>query len=158
MNNKYLVFSIGSVVVMFLIIGASLLFRYESCRDFSETQLLIDGSTYKVALADEGVEQNRGLAGCRSIPEKSGMYFPYERPQVVAFWMKKMEIPIDIIWIADNKVIGIEANVPLVDTYMVDPPKYRPPRPITAVLEVGSGKAAEYGIKVGSTVLVTPAR
>lgn len=156
MNSKFLVFSVGAVIVMALIIGGSLFFRYEDCRDFSELTLSIDGAEYRMALADTNVEQERGLAGCKSLPDRSGMYFPYENPYTPYFWMKKMLIPIDIVWITNNKVVGIEQNVPIVDTYMVDPPKYIPPRPVTGVLEVGAGKASEYGIKIGSTIIVTP--
>jgi uncharacterized membrane protein (UPF0127 family) len=141
-------------LLLVVIVASGLVFLRESCRDFSAGELTIDGTPYDVAVANDAVTQARGLMGCKKIPESSGMYFPYDPPQIPAFWMKGMVIPIDIVWITDGKVVGIAPNLPPVDKFSADPPRYRPQRQITGVFEIGAGKAEEYGIKVGSIVTV----
>ena len=67
--------------------------------------------------------------------------------------MKDMLIPIDIIWIADGAVVGIERNVPPpVDSNQSDLPLYAPPQPIDAVLELPAGAAKQFNISIGSRV------
>ena len=139
-------------VALVLVVAGGLIFLKESCRDFDEDTLTIDGAEYNIAIARDAVSQARGLIGCEHIPEKSGMYFPYSEPRMPAFWMKGMSIPIDIIWIYNGKVVGIEENVPPVEKFATDPPRYRPPRSVTGVFEIGAGKAAEYDITFGSLV------
>ncbi|MAF81181.1 hypothetical protein CL628_04175 [bacterium] len=144
----------AAALALVLIVVSGLVFLREPCRDFSTGQLTIDGKSYDAAIAADSISQARGLIGCKKIPERSGMYFPYDPPQVAVFWMKGMVIPIDIVWITDGKVIGIAPNLPPEDKFAADPPRYRPQRAITGVFEIGAGKAAEYGIEVGSIVTV----
>lgn len=132
------------------------------CRDFSESSITINNHKISVALADTPAEQARGLSGCEGLPENSGMLFPYSRAQEATFWMKDMLIPIDIIWIRDGEVVGIEQNVqppsprqslsdggPIPDSQL---PLYKSPGPITAVLELPAGKSSALDIKAGDRV------
>jgi len=128
--------------------------QLETCRDFEQAELQINGQPLSVALATTTAEKARGLSGCASVPEKSGMYFVYDTPRQVQFWMKDMLIPLDIIWIADGTVIGIEAGVPPADPADTDPPRYQPSEAITGVLEVPAGQAEALGIRIGSTATI----
>ncbi|MEX2054605.1 MAG: DUF192 domain-containing protein, partial [Candidatus Andersenbacteria bacterium] len=83
-----------------------------TCRDFKEATLQIDSSGLTVALADTDAEKIQGLIGCDAVPNNTGMYFTYEQPRAVQYWMRGMTIPIDIVWVAQGKVVGIEENVP----------------------------------------------
>jgi uncharacterized membrane protein (UPF0127 family) len=76
------------------------------------------------------------------------MIFPYAPAQDVAFWMKNTLIPLDMIFIrADGTIARIEENaVPL----SLEPvPSLEP---VTAVLEINGGRAAELGIEAGDKV------
>ena len=67
--------------------------------------------------------------------------------------MKDMLIPIDIIWIADGEVVGVEETVqPEPNTPENQLKLYYPPQPITAVLELPAGSADKYNIKTGDSV------
>jgi uncharacterized membrane protein (UPF0127 family) len=127
-----------------------------TCRDFTEGKLQIDEKEYSVALADTDTEKTQGLIGCDSVPHNSGMYFVYDQPREVQYWMRGMTIPIDIVWVAQGKVVGIEENVPPQPADGTDIPRYQAVVPVDAVLEVGAGKAREYGIAEGTTVTLTP--
>jgi uncharacterized membrane protein (UPF0127 family) len=131
-------------------------FSKEACRDFSEGRVEVGETKIKVAVAQAPNERTTGLIGCSQLPAQSGMYFPYDTPQTVNFWMKGMSIPLDIVWIADGKVVGIAPSVPPVEKTAVDPPIYNPPVAVTAVLEVAAGQAKAYGLVVGVTVNFVP--
>ena len=70
--------------------------------------------------------------------------------------MKGMLINIDIIWIKDNKVVGIDHNVPApkANTPDAELPSY--PTPVSnpqAVLEIAAGQAKAQGISIGDSVV-----
>jgi uncharacterized membrane protein (UPF0127 family) len=93
-------------------------------------------------------EQARGLMFRKSIPPDRGMIFPYDPPVQVSFWMKNTLVPLDIIFIGpDGKIGRIAANtVPM----SLDPvPSIDP---VSAVLEIAGGRAAELGIREGDKV------
>lgn len=144
--------AVGGLFVL-AIIGVFVTTKQENCRDFSQGLVQVGGQEITVAVAKDGLEQARGLAGCTKIPVNAGMYFPYEGKQTPTFWMKGMRIPIDIIWIADNEVVGILEFVPPPTTKLDEElPRYRPSRPITAVLEINAGATKKFGITEGDSV------
>lgn len=100
--------------------------------------------------------QALGLSGRSSLPANHGMLFPFAPKATVGFWMKDMLFPIDIIWIADERVIGIEERA-MPD----DRPErtiYYPPAPIDTVLEIGAHEARRLGIIIDSAVHYSYAR
>lgn len=127
-----------------------------ACRDFEERVVEVEGGTrITVAMADQPAERALGLGGCEFLPEGAGMYFPYEEPQQTAYWMKGMVMPIDIVWIRNGRVVGVEENVQppaSVDVPDADLPHYTSAEPVDGVLEVAAGKAADYGLTVGAAV------
>lgn len=123
------------------------------CREFSTASLSYSGEhTLAVALARTPSEQQLGLSGCRSLKLGQGMYFIFPVKSDAVFWMKDMIIPIDIIWLSDNKVIGITANIPPPATNTATLPTYSAPAPVNAVLEIGAGHADKLGIRTGTVV------
>lgn len=134
--------------------------KQSACRNFEAATLAIGERQLQVAVADAAAERSLGLSGCSAIPENSGMYFKYDNPDVVQYWMKDMLIPLDIVWIAGDQVVGIAQNVPVPvpGVSLQDLPQYSPPQPVTAVLEVKAGGTGEYDITVGSTVKLLPGK
>ena len=149
---------VGGVVTLGVAVAAIMfvLQPQESCRDFNESSVLVDGVTWNVAVADSATEQIRGLMECQRLPNRTGMYFFYARPTAVSFWMKNMRMPLDIIWIREGEVIGMAADVPPAEPEDTSPPTYQPPEPVTAVLEIAAGQAAAHNITVGSRVDFEP--
>lgn len=102
--------------------------------------------TVEVAATHE--EQERGLMFRESMAKDSGMLFPYDPPQAVAFWMHNTVLPLDIIYIGtDRRVIRVAADaVPYSDE----------PIPsggaVSAVLELNAGRAGQLGIAPGTLV------
>jgi uncharacterized protein len=103
---------------------------------------------FTVEVARTQDEQARGLMFRRSLAPDRGMIFPYNPPRQVAFWMKNTLIPLDMVFIRPDGTIGrIASNavpmslepVPSID-------------PVSAVLEIAGGRAAELGFNVGDKV------
>jgi uncharacterized membrane protein (UPF0127 family) len=103
---------------------------------------------FTVEVAKTPEEQAQGLMFRNTVPPDRGMIFPYDPPVQVSFWMKNTLVPLDMIFIGpDGKIGRIAANtVPM----SLDPvPSIDP---VSAVLEIAGGRAAELGIKEGDKV------
>lgn len=143
-----------ALVGIAMIAAVSLFAKTSSCVNFRQDTLKVPSGKLSVAVVKDPAQQAKGLAGCVSIPEKSGMYFPFEEPRETTFWMKDMLIPIDIIWIKDDRIVGVDDKVPYPKKHETDKDSrlYKSPGPVDAVLEVASGKAESYGLVVGAEV------
>ncbi|MBI1834076.1 MAG: DUF192 domain-containing protein [Candidatus Andersenbacteria bacterium] len=125
----------------------------EDCHNFSETHVQVGDIQVPIALADTKEEHAQGLSGCAAVPEGKGMYFTFTPRSTATFWMKDMIIPIDILWIRDGKVAGIEASVPAeIGVADSDLARYRHSQAIDGALELAAGQAAILGIQVGDEV------
>lgn len=156
MNNRVFGVSIGAAAaLMLLLVGGFWISGFGDCHDFSAGTVKTPTGQLNVAVAENQLDQARGLGGCKSLPKRSGMYFPYMTKQEPVFWMKGMLVPIDIVWIEGNKVVKVDAYIPPPSKGRLDEEliRYSAPRPIDAVLEVEAGKAQEYGLKPGSNTV-----
>lgn len=106
----------------------------------------------EIPLTDE--LKAKGLGGRTTLSENTGMLFQYPEPDTYPFWMKGMKMPLDIIWIVDNRIVDITAKIPAPRVGDVSLPVYRPNQPVTDILEVRAGFAAKYGLKVGDVVRI----
>lgn len=111
----------------------------------------IGGTTILVELATSSIIMEKGLSGRTSLAYNRGMLFIFSKPDKYRFWMPDMHFPLDIVWINDGKVIGIEKNIsPKFDP--ASPRFYIPPRPVRYILEVNAGFTKNKGIKIGDNV------
>ncbi len=110
-------------------------------------------------VADSEDERRTGLGGRGNLTENEGMLFVYpEKTSGVVFWMKDMRFPIDIIWIADSKIVKIDKNVEVQTGVSDDKLKrYYPGTDVNFVLEVNAGFADKNGVKAGSEVQIPKA-
>lgn len=113
--------------------------------------VLPSGRIYNLEIARTPQEQEQGLMFRESLPEKTGMLFPFTDKGVHHFWMKNTMIPLDMVWMdADRKVIFVSANTP---PCKADPcPSYGPDSPAASVLEIAGGMAAKENITVGAVL------
>jgi uncharacterized membrane protein (UPF0127 family) len=111
-----------------------------------------------IEIADTKEKRTQGLSGRQSLPANAGMLFLMEMESKPTFWMKGMLIPLDFIWILDNKVVDVLQNVPPPEPDQQDStlPRYSPVTQVNRVLEVNAGFIAKNGIKVGDTIQLGP--
>lgn len=103
---------------------------------------------YEVEIADEKEERTLGLMNRDSLEEGKGMIFIYDQEIKPAFWMKNMEIPLDMIFFDKNmKVVDYFENVPACEQ---DPcPHYIPNTKSQYILEVNAGVAGDIELERG---------
>jgi uncharacterized membrane protein (UPF0127 family) len=92
-----------------------------------------------------------GLSNRAELPEGRGMLFKMPALAVQTFCMRDMRLPLDFIWISEDKVAGLTRSVP--PTF---PGDLTSPGPVNYVLEVPGGFAEKFGIKVGDRVTWRP--
>jgi uncharacterized membrane protein (UPF0127 family) len=124
-----------------------------------EETLSIDRGTWTVELATTMTEQARGLSYRTSLGAQSGMLFIFPSAGTQSFWMKDMNFPLDMIWVAsDGTVAGFAQDVPAPapGEALWELQTYQSPSDTSQVLEVNAGTVAKYGIKVGDKVTLRP--
>lgn len=104
--------------------------------------------SFKVEIADDEQERQRGLMYRTSLAPDAGMLFEWNVPAERAFWMHNTYIPLDIIYIGVNgRIISIAAMARPFDETPI------PSRGAAlGVLEIAGGRAAELGIEIGDQV------
>lgn len=127
-----------------------------ACPNFSQGRLTINQTTFNIGFARTREAKEQGLSGCPELPPDTGLVFPFDPPKQARFWMKDMLIPIDIIWIKDSKIIGIEPNLPIPSGQpgSTDLPIYQSPSLVDMVLEVPAGTTDAHGFRVGDSVTI----
>jgi uncharacterized membrane protein (UPF0127 family) len=88
-----------------------------------------------------------GLSHRQELPDGHGMLFLMDVARPYAVSLRDMHFPLDIIWIAGGKVVGLHQNLA---PNAAGP--FTPPLPVRLVLEVPGGFAGRHGIKVGDPV------
>lgn len=108
--------------------------------------------SFSAELAKTAKERRIGLMNREELLENNGMlfYFPFADKQ--SFWMKNTLIPLDILFIDDNKIVDIKKNfLPCKnDSCEI----YTSTKPAKYVLEINSGLSDKFNIKEGDKVII----
>jgi len=120
-------------------------------RDSVIKKIQVGGNELSVEIADTDALKQRGLSGRENLASEAGMLFIYSDREVRYFWMKEMKIPLDVIWIAGDKVIGVQENIPFQskDGQVV---RFQSNARAGMVLEVNAGWIKSHNVKVGDEV------
>ena len=113
--------------------------------------LQVGSKTVKAEVVQTPEKLFLGLGGRSELPWGTGMLFLMPRPAIQEFCMRGMLIPIDIIWIYRQQIIGFALNLQPDDLGT-----FISPGPADQVLEVPAGFVAASGLKVGDQVRPRP--
>jgi hypothetical protein len=103
----------------------------------------------KVELALTAQERARGLMERASLAKNHGMLFVFPYDDFWAFWMKDTKVPLDIIWIDNEKrVVDIVENAQ--PALSENPPTFKSAFPARYGLETKAGFVKENDIKIGA--------
>jgi uncharacterized membrane protein (UPF0127 family) len=97
-------------------------------------------------------QQQIGLMQRPALPPLSGMWFPFDRPRLLSFWMLNTLAPLDMLFLRDNRVMAIAADVPVCPKLPC--PSYGPADPSDGVVELRAGEARRLGIRPGDPVQI----
>jgi uncharacterized protein len=111
-----------------------------------------DPRRFDVWIANNPGRQEQGLMFVRELQPGQGMLFPLAKPRKMNMWMKDVFVELDIVFVGEKGAIDkiVEHAKPLdLATVMSD-------KPVTLVLEIKGGEAANQGLKVGDRVNWVP--
>lgn len=115
------------------------------------------GEQYITAdIAKDEPMREKGLAGVTNLGINDGLLFIFPSAGNYGFWMKGMLIPIDLIWIADGKIVGFEENMqpPAPGTPDQNLKVYYPPQAVDKVLELHAERVSLLQAHVGDPVYI----
>lgn len=113
-------------------------------------------ATLQVIIADTNEERSKGLGGRDSLATNSGMLFIHDSPKKYTYWMKDMRIPIDIIWVLDDRIADIIPDIPPPLPGQSDETleRYSSTVDVNRVLETNAGFVQRNGIAVGDKIIL----
>jgi uncharacterized membrane protein (UPF0127 family) len=115
---------------------------------------MIEGTTIQLEVAQTPEQQAMGLMFRSELADDRGMLFPFDRPRFTRFWMRNVEIPLDMIFMNGDEVVAIADSVP--PCTETPCPTYGPDVPVSQVIELRGGRAAELGLEVGDRITIQP--
>lgn len=114
--------------------------------------LVINGNKIKVEIADTSETRYKGLSNRDYLCEDCGMLFVFDEKDIRTFVTRDMKFGLDIIWIADGKIVKIDKGLPAEGNN----PKilYTSILPVDVVLEINEGYCDKNGIKLNDLVVI----
>ena len=109
----------------------------------------VNGKKISVRIADTAEERERGLTGITKIEGYDGMLFIFGNDDDVSFWNKETPLDLDLVWIKDKRVLGVD--------FLPSEPRnglkiVPSPGAVDMVLELPRGRADELSIMSGALV------
>ena len=112
-----------------------------------EATVTINDNLIELEVAKTPEQQQIGLMYRQSLDKNRGMIFVFQELRPLRFWMKNVDISLDMIFLIDGRVRAVLSNVP---PCTVDPcPTYGPDSLANQVIELRGGRAKELGIEAG---------
>ena len=116
----------------------------------SKSFAIINTQKVFLAVADTEEKRTRGLMYIDSLKENQGMVFLFSGKDYRYFWMKNTEIPLDIVFINNNKITYIQHDLPICRQDKC--PIYDSKSKADKVIELKGGFCKKYNIKIGDKV------
>ena len=134
---------------IYLILNFFLISFYTFSNEKIEVSIYNKNITFNVEVAKTIEERRIGLMYRKKLLNNEGMLFIFPREKIIQLWMKNTYIPLDVIFISENKVIvDIKKNMEkLSETIVKSKVKSR------YALEFNAGLINKLDIKIGDKVL-----
>ena len=145
MSNVRLKFILSAVILVGLVFTAVAIF----CQS-QVARAEIGDETIVLEIAGSPKEHYQGLSDRPYLEDNKGMLFVFNDYTSHDFVMRRMNFPLDIIWIDDNKIIGWCDNLPA-PLAGEEPAHCVINRPVNSVLEVNAGFIGKTGLKIGDS-------
>lgn len=102
MNRKFLLIPLLGIIIILIIIFGGI---YEQ-KNSNTIEYQVDGKIYRLLVADDEIERNKGLMFVKKKEGFDGMIFIYPDKQVRTFWNQNTFVELDVYWLDDDKVVG----------------------------------------------------
>ena len=148
---KKILLAYGALIIVVLAL-AYFKFNGNFFPSLSTPKVTIAKQTFNLTLAKTTQEKIKGLSNRKSLNQNDGMLFIFEKKGKYSFWMKDTFIPLDIIYIDNNKIVDIFKNLPPQAGNTGLLPIYTPKNDSNYVLEINGGLSEKNKFKVGDTI------
>jgi uncharacterized membrane protein (UPF0127 family) len=134
---------------IYLIFNFFLISFYTFSNEKIDVSIYNKNITFNVEVAKTIEERRTGLMYRKKLLNNEGMLFIFPREKIIQLWMKNTYIPLDVIFISENKVIvDIKKNMEkLSETIVKSKVKSR------YALEFNAGLINKLDIEIGDKVL-----
>ena len=134
---------------IYLIFNFFLISFFSFSNEKIEVSIYNKNITFNVEVAKTIEERRTGLMYRKKLLNNEGMLFIFPREKIIQLWMKNTYIPLDVIFISENKVIvDIKKNMEkLSETIVKSKVKSR------YALEFNAGLINKLDIEIGDKVL-----
>ena len=134
---------------IYLVFNFFLISFYTFSNEKIEVSIYNKNITFNVEVAKTIEERRTGLMYRKKLLNNEGMLFIFPREKIIQLWMKNTYIPLDVIFISENKVIvDIKKNMEkLSETIVKSKVKSR------YALEFNAGLINKLDIEIGDKVL-----
>jgi len=119
----------------------------------NEALMKITDQILKVEIVSDPMDMYRGLSNRQELCDQCGMLFVFPDLSERTFVMRDMNFPLDIIFLAQGKIVKIHANLPPEGSNTQN--LYSSEGPADRVLEINAGLSAELGL-TEDTELILP--
>ena len=93
------------IIVLFLLVGGFAYYYHNLKEKNRENEVCFEDNCFNVEIVADYASRARGLMFRENLSENSGMLFIFEQEGIYPFWMKDTLIPLDMIWISEEKKI-----------------------------------------------------
>ncbi len=146
------------VILIILVIAFMFVQNYLKTHNislFSRASATIRGHSFTLSVAASDKDKQIGLSEKASLGKDEGMLFSFSKPDYYPFWMKNMKFPIDIVYINNNHIVTIDANVQPPKTSSDPLPIILPDEPADTVVELSAGISETYHFQKGDEVKIS---
>ncbi|MFA6105053.1 MAG: DUF192 domain-containing protein [Patescibacteria group bacterium] len=113
------------------------------------------GHVYPVLVPLTNEQKFTGLSGRKDLGKYFGMYFAFEKQGVYTMVMRDMLIPLDMVWLSDNKIVEIKPDLQPEPGKLEDQLTryFNAANLADAVIELPAGTAKFWGMKPGESMI-----
>lgn len=153
---KKILLAYGALVVVVIVLA---FVKFNGTTFFSNfgngATATIGTQKFNLEIARDDKSRQIGLSNRKSLDLNKGMLFLFEKKGIYSFWMKRTLIPLDIIYIDNDKIVYIVKNAKPEKDVKGTLPIYTPTVQSDKVLEINGGLADKYNFKNGDVVKIT---
>ncbi|EKD58798.1 MAG: hypothetical protein ACD_56C00049G0006 [uncultured bacterium] len=142
-NKKIVIFSLVALALIAVVFQL----RKNIFLEEGSTKVSIGGHEFRAELAETAMQRKKGLGGRDELCRRCAMLFKFPKPARYNFWMKDMNFPLDIIWVADGKIAHIEKNIQADFAGIL-----KPSTDCSQVVEVNAGTVDKLELKNGDPI------
>ena len=133
------------ILTVLIILILSLFFYIKN----SKETVCFEENCFAVKIADNELERQKGLMDVELLEKNEGMLFVFDGAGKHPFWMKNTLIPLDILWIDENKEVVYIAENQKPCAINEDCHLINPNADAMYVLEINAGISERMNISLG---------